>query len=422
MMNIKIGKRQLQGDVTIPASKSNVHRLLIAAALADAPTEILFQGRSEDIDATIRCIQELGAEVKCMEYGVKVVPIVKNEETALLDCGESGSTLRFLLPIVAALGKNAWIEGKGRLPERPISVITQTLQQHGCVVSDDCLPLELSGKLLGGKFVLPANISSQFLTGFLFALPLLEQDSEMILTTEIESKGYLNMTLDTLQKFGIKIQQTESGFFVSGKQQYHTPKQIQAEGDWSNAAFWLAAGATTNKITCHGLRQDSKQGDKAIMDILEQFGAEVAITEDTVTVQPKQLKGCRIDAAQIPDMVPILCMVAAVAEGKTEIYHAGRLRIKESDRLAAIADVLQKFGVAVEEYEDGICISSGKRKEVETEITINGYNDHRIVMASTIGATAVQQNIVIEGAQAVCKSYPNFFAEFVKLGGDADVL
>lgn len=421
-MNIKIGKRQLQGDVTVPASKSDVHRLLIAAALADASTEVLFQGYSEDIDATIRCIQELGAKVKCMEYGVQVIPIVKNEETALLDCGESGSTLRFLLPVVASLGKNAWIEGKGRLPQRPISVITQTLQQHGCVVSDDCLPLELSGKLLGGKFALPANISSQFLTGFLFALPLLEQDSEMILTTEIESKGYLDMTLDTLQTFGIKIQQTESGFFVSGQQQYHTPKQIQADGDWSNAAFWLAAGAITNSITCYGLRQDSKQGDKAIIDILKQFGAEIHITENAVTVQPKQLKGCHIDAAQIPDMVPILCMVAAVAEGKTEIYHAERLRIKESDRLAAIADVLKKFGVAVEEYQDGICIYGGKRKHTETEINIHGYHDHRIVMAATIGAMAMQQNIVIEGAEAVSKSYPNFFAEFVKLGGDADVL
>ncbi len=421
-MNIKIGKRQLQGDVTIPASKSDVHRLLIAAALADAPTEILFQGYSEDIDATIRCIQELGAKVNRIEHGVQVIPIVKNEETALLDCGESGSTLRFLLPIAAALGKNTWIEGKGRLPERPISAITQTLREHGCTVSDDCLPLELSGKLLGGKFVLPANISSQFLTGFLFALPLLEQDSEMVLTTEIESKGYLDMTLDTLQTFGIKIQQTENGFFVSGKQQYHTPKQIQADGDWSNASFWLAAGAMINAITCHGLQQYSKQGDKAIADILQQFGAEIHITENAVTVKAKPLKCCRIDAAQIPDMVPILCMVAAVAEGKTEIYHAGRLRIKESDRLAAMADVLQKFGVTVEEYPDGICIYGGNRKQTETEININGHHDHRIVMAATIGAMAMQQNIVIEGAEAVAKSYPNFFAEFVKLGGDADVL
>lgn len=421
-MNIKIGKRQLQGEVIIPASKSDVHRLLIAASLADAPTEILFQGHSADIDATIRCMQELGAEMKKTQNGVQVTPIMRNEETAILDCGESGSTLRFLLPIVAALGKNAWMDGKGRLPERPISVITETLREHDCVVSDDSLPLELSGQLLGGMFALPANISSQFLTGFLFALPLLEQDSEIVLTTEIQSKGYLDMTLDTLQKFGIVIQETEKGFLIAGKQQYHSPKQIQADGDWSNVAFWLAAGATTNPITCHGLRQDSKQGDQAILAILEQFGAEVHVAENTVKLIPKPLKGCRIDAAQIPDMVPILCMVAAVAEGKTEIYNAGRLRIKESDRLAAMADVLQKFGVAVEEYPDSICIDGGKRKEVETEIIINGYNDHRIVMAAAIGATILQQEVVIEGAEAVSKSYPNFFAEFVKLGGDADVL
>ncbi len=421
-MNIKVGTAPLQGTITIPASKSDVHRLLIAASLADAPTEILLQGCSADIEATIRCMQNLGAEIQKTAYGVQVIPIEKQTETAILDCGESGSTLRFLLPIVAALGKNAWVEGKGRLPQRPIAVITETLREHGCTVSANGLPLELSGQLCGGRFVLPANISSQFLTGFLFALPLLEQDSEIILTTEIQSKGYLDMTLDTLQTFGIVIQQTETGFFVKGNQQYHTPKRIQADGDWSNVAFWLAAGATTKPITCYGLRQDSKQGDKQILEILKQFGADVAVAENSVTLRPNRLKGCRMDMAQIPDMLPILCMVAAVAEGKTELYNAGRLRIKESDRLAAMTEVLQAFGVTVEEYPESICIYGNSHTKTETEVCIHGHNDHRIVMAAAIGATILQQKIVIEGAEAVSKSYPNFFAEFVKLGGDADVL
>lgn len=421
-MNIQVGTAPLQGTITIPASKSDVHRLLIAASLADAPTEILLQGYSADIEATIRCMQNLGAEIQKTTDGVQVIPIQKQTETAILDCGESGSTLRFLLPIVSALGKHAWIEGAGRLPQRPIAVVTEALREHGCAVSADTLPLELSGQLCGGTFALPANISSQFLTGFLFALPLLEQDSEIILTTEIQSKGYLDMTLDTLQTFGIVIEQTETGFFVKGNQQYHTPKRIQPDGDWSNVAFWLASGATTNPITCYGLRQDSKQGDKQILDICKQFGADVQVTEHSVTVRPNRLQGCRVDMAQIPDMLPILCMVAAVAEGKTELYNAGRLRIKESDRLAAMTEVLQAFGVTVEEYPERICIYGNSHTNTETEISINGHNDHRIVMAAAIGATILQQKIVIEGAEAVSKSYPNFFAEFVKLGGDADVL
>lgn len=422
-MNIKITGGHLTGKVQIISSKSDGHRLLIAAALADTPTQIHIQGVSEDIETTVLCLKNLGAKFERKDDIVFVTPVPPYQENiAVLDCRESGSTLRFILPVAAALGRSILVEGAGRLPKRPIGILTELLSHHGCYISSNQLPLEMSGQLTAGTFTLPGNVSSQFITGLLFALPLLDGDSEIKLTTPLESKGYVDMTLHTLKRFGIQIIKTESGFQIPGKQKYHSPGTLRAEGDWSNAAFWLAAGAASgNGITCCGLQQDSPQGDKAIVPLLKQFGAKIEIQDESVTVQHAALKGCRIDVSQIPDLMPILCIVASMAKGKTEIYNAGRLRIKESDRLSAMADCLHRLGIRAEESQDGMTIY-GREGGIPDEIQIDAYNDHRIVMSAAVGAIVLGLEITIIGAEAVAKSYPAFFAEFIRLGGGADVL
>lgn len=422
-MNVKIGKGPLNnGQVRIISSKSDGHRAMIAAALGEEECVLFLEGWNDDLEATSRCIEGLGGEVVREPSGTLIIPVPQNVAgEAILDCGESGSTLRFLLPVAGALGRHALFEGKGRLPERPIGILLEEMQQHGCKASSDHLPVELEGRLTSGVYTLPGNVSSQFITGLLFALPLLEGDSEIRLTTDVESKGYIDMTIRTLKTFNIEVKETEHGWFIPGGQTYHGPRMRMAEGDWSSAAFWLVAGAIHGSIGCQGLDMESAQGDKEIVSILERFGAESKIVMNQVTMTHKEMKGIPIDVAQIPDLVPILCVAAAAAEGKTEIYNAGRLRIKESDRLAAMADCMKRIGVEVEEKPDGIIITGGCNPP-EGEIVIDSYGDHRIVMAMAIAAVSLGVEITIEGAEAVNKSYPSFFAELTKLGGVVDVL
>ena len=422
-MNVKVGKNPLKkGQVRVISSKSDGHRSLIAAALAEEESVLFVDGWSDDLEATTRCLQALGAEIYKEPSGIEVVPIRRNlDKEVVLDCGESGSTLRFLLPVAAALGRTAVFEGQGRLPERPIGILLDELAKHGCTVSGDKLPVKLEGKLQSGVYTLPGNISSQFITGLLFALPLLEGDSEIQLTTAAESVGYINMTLKTLKTFGVEVQERENGWFIPGGQSFEGPRMRFTEGDWSNAAFWLTAGAIKGSVGCQGLDMESAQGDRAIVSLLEEFGAETKMILNQVTVTNKEMKGIEIDASQIPDLVPILCVAGAGAEGKTVIYNAGRLRIKESDRLAAMAECLKKIGVEAEEKEDGIIITGGCNPP-EGEVVIDSHGDHRIVMAMAIAAVSLGVDIIIENADAVNKSYPSFFIELKKLGGVVDVL
>lgn len=421
-MKRKIGKNPLKGQIHILSSKSDGHRALIASALADRESLLMMEGWSADMEATARCLAALGAKITKEGFGIRVSPIADTASgKAVLDCGESASALRFLLPVAGALGRDALFEGHGRLPERPIGILLEEMEQHGCSVTGRKLPLALSGRLCGGRYTLPGNISSQFITGLLFALPLLKKNSEIRLTTHIESASYINMTLQMLERFGICVEKNEANFQVYGGQTYRSPGRLAIQGDWSNAAFWLTAGAISGSITCHGLDSRSVQGDKAILPLLEKFGAKISINGNTVTASSGALRGCRIDASQIPDLAPILCIAAAAAEGRTEIYNAGRLRIKESDRLSAMASCLQKIGVSVQERPDGLVITGGISRPKQP-VTLSSYDDHRIVMAMAIAAASLGVEMVIEGTEAVDKSYPSFFEEFIKLGGAADVL
>ena len=421
-MDIRITPSPLRGTLRAVASKSDAHRCLICAALCDAPTEVVIRELNRDIEATIRCLSALGADFSLVEAGVwRVVPIAQEPACAVLDCGESGSTLRFLLPVAAALCPTTHIEGAGRLPQRPLSPLREELEAHGCTFDAAQLPFKMRGPLRAGQFTLPGNISSQYISGLLFALPLLAGDSDILLTTPLESAGYVSMTLRTLARFNIEITALPNGggYHIKGGQRYRSPGCITAEGDWSNAAFWLAAGAMGAPITVTALSADTAQGDSEIVPLLERFGARAEKSGSHATVSPRALRGATIDAAEIPDLVPGLSVMACAAVGTTKIINAGRLRIKESDRLQTIAQSLAALGGSVAELPDGLIIEgTGRLKGGE----INSFNDHRIAMAMSVAATICTGDVIIRDAAAVEKSYPKFFEDYKRLGGKADVI
>lgn len=421
-MDIKIAPAPLRGTLRAIASKSDAHRCLICAALCDAPTEVVILDLNRDIEATMRCLSGLGAQFSRVDEGVwRVVPITEPPPQVLLDCGESGSTLRFLLPVAAALCRDIRVQGAGRLPQRPLSALREALEAHGCTFDAAQLPFTMRGGLTAGRFTLPGNISSQYVTGLLFALPLLTDDSEILLTTPLESAGYVAMTLRTLARFNIDITALPNGggYWIKGGQRYRSPGRITAEGDWSNAAFWLAAGAVSGPVTVTGLEPDTAQGDSAILPLLTRFGAQVAQHGDHAAVSPQPLKGVTIDAAEIPDLVPVLSVLACAAVGTTRIINASRLRIKESDRLQAVFQSLTALGGSVCELPDGLIIEgTGRLKGGE----VDSFNDHRIAMAMSIAATLCTGDVLIRDAAAVEKSYPEFFEDYKRLGGKADVI
>lgn len=414
-MEVTISPGRLRGTIRMIESKSHVHRLLIAAALGKSNIHIGCIESSADIDATVRCLNALGADIMKTETEYHVNPITLSDTLSFLDCGESGSTLRFLLPVIGSLGKNAEIKLFGRLSERPLSPLWEELIAHGmCLSKPQSDIIRCSGQLSPGTYTIPGNISSQFISGLLFALPFLQGDSVINVTGKLESKSYINMTLDALSSFGIQIKTEGQKFFISGNQCARS-SDIVAEGDWSNAAFWLSAGALNTRVSCTGLNPFSLQGDRAIVDLLKQFGAIVDIKNSTVSAENAPLTGITIDAEQIPDLVPILAVCATAAIGKTEIIHAERLRIKESDRLATVSTMLHALGADIHETKDGLTINGGR--PLIGGVTVSSCNDHRIAMSAAIAATVCEKPVTITNAQAVNKSYPKFWEHFEDLGG-----
>lgn len=420
MSRICIKSGILNGTVSMPPSKSAAHRAIICAGLAKGKSVIVPVDMSDDIKATIECMKVLGAETE-LNGDVLTVDgsnVFKKKEVKL-DCGESGSTLRFLVPVCGAGGVSAEFTGHGKLPERPIGIYLSCLPEKGVTCrTKGGLPLEISGELKSGIYEIAGNVSSQFITGLLLALPLLEGDSEIVLTTELQSSGYVDMTTDIMEQFGVKADKTEKGWKIKGSQSYRARK-FTVEGDWSQAAFFMTAAALGGKVTISNLDIDSRQGDKACMEIYRRFGAEVTEHDGNITIEHDQLKGIEIDAENIPDMVPALAVAGALAEGVTVIKNAARLRIKECDRLAAMADGLSRLGADIKETKDGFVIKGVKcLKGAE----VSGYNDHRIVMSLSAAAARTQGDIIITDRESINKSYPKFFEDYRKLGGKADVI
>lgn len=417
-MEVGIAPAPLHGTIRAIPSKSDAHRLLICAALADGPTRLTMPGTSADIEATMDCLQALGAGITRKGDAVTVSPIRSVPKNPLLDCRESGSTLRFLLPVAAALSSRARFTGRGRLPDRPIGELKSAMEAHGVTFSSGRLPFSLSGRLSGGAYTLPGNVSSQYITGLLLAMPKLEGGGTLALTSWLESAAYVDITLHALRRFGVTVDPRGGTYTVPGGQVFHSPGWLEVDGDWSNAAFFLAAGALASPVTVSGLNPDSPQGDREFLDLLRRFGAAVSVGETAVTAAPAPLHGCKIDVSGIPDALPVLSVIAACAEGETRFTNAARLRLKESDRLASTAAMLRALGGHAEELPDGLTV----RGTALTGGTVDGCNDHRIVMAAAIAAVRCGGPVRITGAEAVRKSYPAFFEDITKLGGCVHVL
>lgn len=412
----------IAGALAPPPSKSAAHRFLLAAALGARQgqrADVRGVQLSADMEATLRAAAGLGVDARIEGGAVRFVPSPRREAPVTVDCGESGSTLRFLIPVYAALGIPATFTGDGRLPERPLGVYADLLPAHGVRwKSAGGLPLAISGRLSGGEFALPGDISSQFITGLLFALPLCREDSRIRLTTPLESAGYVDMTLQVLRQAGIRVEPLEDGWFIPGSQTYQ-PLDTAVESDWSQAAFLLAAGALGGEVTLTGLNPASAQGDREALSLFRRFGAAVEEAPGRIVCRKAPLHGIDIDAAQIPDLVPVLAVTAALADRVTHITGAARLRLKESDRLAAVADGIRRLGGRVEEGPDFLTITGVPRL---TGGRAEGYNDHRIVMALSMAALGCEAPVTVTDAQSVAKSWPAFFEDYRAIGGTAHVI
>ena len=419
MGKIRIKNSEFFGMVSMPPSKSAAHRAIICAALAGGKSTIFPVDFSNDIKATTECMELLGADI---EFDGEKLTVdgtnIFKKKNVVLDCGESGSTLRFLIPVCAAGGVNTVFSGHGKLPERPIGIYLDCLPKKNveCKTKGG-LPLEISGQLKSGIYEIAGNVSSQFITGLLLALPLLDGDSEIILTTELQSSSYIDMTTDIMHQFGVDVERTERGWKISGNQSYK-PQSFKVEGDWSQAAFFMTAAALGGKIEIDNLDVNSYQGDKECMEIYKRFGVDIKESEKSIIITKNKLSGIEINAENIPDMVPALAVTAAFAEGETVIKGAERLRIKECDRLAAMANGLSRLGADIKETKDGFIIKGVKSLhggEVE------GYNDHRVVMSLAVAGAFADGDVIISDMESINKSYPKFFEDYRKLGGIADV-
>ncbi len=419
-MDLILKQADLTGTVRIPASKSVAHRAYICAALTDAPTDIICNSDSIDIQATRNCLTSLSTAL----FGKAISELI-------LDCKESGSTLRFLLPLACVLTSRfkqpILFTGADYLSKRPLSPLLEELCAHGADITfSGSFPLIVSGELTPGSYTLPGNISSQYISGLLMALPLLSGDSEIHITGTRESVSYIGLTLAMQRAFGIRITETDYGYFVPGNQCYTAPGTLTIEADWSSAAFWLAAGAIgTTAPVLTGLSLNSAQGDRAVLQILENFGAKILQTDIGITIQkPTALHGTVIDASDVPDLIPVLAVVAAHAEGKTQFINAGRLRIKESDRIVSTEELLQRLGVRTESTQDTLTVYGTDKTTSSVSdispIAIRSFNDHRIAMSAAVAATVSVRPLLLSQAEAVSKSYPTFYEHYKSLGGQAE--
>ena len=407
-------------SIKIPPSKSLAHRALICAALCDGTSRIENIDYSVDVLATCSAMETLGANItKGKDYVVvEGISSLKQKEKLTIDCQESGSTLRFLIPICSLCEKPVAFTGKGRLMQRPLSIYERLFEAWNVPLIRKNDSLVVQGKVQSGEIHLRADVSSQFISGLLFALPLLSEDSKLVMEGPFESKSYVDLTVQMMRLFGIEISFNQNEIYIKGNQRYKNT-DVKVEADYSQLAFFASLGVLSDSITASGLDADSLQGDRAIVSIIEQMGALIQRKDDKIIFKPNKLKASEIDLADCPDLGPALMMLATFASGTTKIINAGRLRIKESDRIEAMETELRKCGAEIYSTEDTIWIK-GKTNWKITEI-LYGHNDHRIVMALAIGIIASRQEAVIDGAEAISKSYPGFFDDLKQLGVDVHV-
>lgn len=423
-MITEITPEETGGEVTIPPSKSYSHRAIFAASLANGTSRLTNLILSNDIRATIEACRDLGADIEAEaeEDGLFTLMITgtphPKADNCLINCHESGSTIRMLIPIAAIDADNAVLIGEGRLTERPLGPIIDLLREKGVSAENQerQLPLILNGHLEPGVFELPGDISSQFVTGLLFALPLLDGDSEIRITSKMQSAPYINMTIAVIEQFGIEIDKVSAELYRIPGNQHYKPNSFEIEGDFSQAAFWLVNGAVNGRTELYGLPEESIQGDFQVIDILRKSDAQISWDPDKKAwiSEPSKTRSFRLDASDVPDLIPPLSVFAALSEGQTEIFNAARLRIKESDRLMAVSKMLSAYGVEVVEKEDSLIIRGQERLD---GCTIDSFHDHRIAMSAAIASGRADGPVYIENSEAVSKSWPNFWDEFEDAGG-----
>lgn len=400
-MNLLLDPKPLGGTVSAIPSKSDAHRLMIALYLSGNDFSLIQSNISEDIAATYQCLAAL------------------NDPFPVLNCGESGSTLRFLLPVAAALGKPFSVTGRGRLPDRPLGPLMDAMVQNGCAFDAPKLPFTVTGQLKSGTYTLPGNVSSQWISGLLLALPLLSGDSRIELTSATESGAYIQMTLQTLRLFGIRIKEIENGYEVPGGQKYIRPTDCSVEGDWSNAAVFLAAGAMASPVTVRGLSVYSLQADRAIIRILSEYGADIAQDGQVWRISPRERKPLDVDVSECPDLFPVLAILACGAKGRSVFRNAARLRLKESDRIFSVASLIASLGGTVSETHDSVTVDgTGMLYGGEAD----SFGDHRIVMAAALASVLATDGIRVTHTEAIQKSYPQFWNDFETLGGSYHVI
>ena len=426
MGDLKLYKSKLRGEVKIPPSKSMAHRAVICAALGNGISNIYNVDYSDDIIATIDAMRAIGAIIEDKKEFLEIKGIFFNglrlnrDYERVVDCNESGSTLRFIVPISLAFEGVTRFVGKGNLGKRPLNTYYEIFDRQGIEYSykEGVLDLVTSGKLKADNFEVKGNISSQFISGLFFALPLLEGDSKITITTELESKGYLDLTLSALKDFGIEIINNDyKEFIIKGNQTYKSC-DYRVEGDYSQGAFFLCADALGSEINILDLKKDSLQGDREVLDILKRMGMIIQKEGEGIIGKARRLKSTIIDASQCPDIIPVVSLAAALSKGRTEIINAGRLRIKECDRLNAVATELNKLGAKIQERPDALIIDGVP--EIKGGVEVWSHKDHRIAMTLAIAATLCDEPIILKDYECVSKSYPHFFEDYKMLGGNFD--
>lgn len=420
MTQIAIKPKKIKGSIKVPPSKSMAHRAIICASLAQGKSTIRNIEYSKDIEATISAMKALGTIIFQYDDYLEIdgtTTFFRNN--CEIDCCESGSTLRFMVPISIVCQANIHFTGEGRLGKRPLDVYYRIFDQQNIsyLYRENVLDLYIRGQLKGGEFEIPGDVSSQFISGLLFALPLMDDDSKIIITSPLQSKGYIDLTLQMLNQYGIQIINHDyQEFIISGGQRYQ-PCDYTVEADFSQAAFYLVAGALGNHVSIQGLNLQSQQGDKEAIDILERMGCKMTPVDNGYQIYPGILSATTIDGSQCPDIIPVIALACALSEGVSEIKNIGRLRIKECDRLRATVEVINQLGGIAKENEDSMIIEGVSSLQGGQVLS---YNDHRMAMMEAIASTVCEDAVVIDNKECVQKSYPSFWEHFESLGGVYD--
>lgn len=418
MTQIKIKPKKLSGSVQVPPSKSMAHRAIICASLAKGQSIITGIEYSQDIKATLSAMKALGTIIVEHKDYLEIdgtTTFLKNK--CEINCEESGSTLRFMVPLSIVCEANVHFTGAGRLGKRPLDVFYNIFdnQKIAYLYKEDALDLYIQGQLKAGIFEIPGNVSSQFISGLLFALPLMDEDSKIIITSQLESKGYIDLTIQMLNQYGITVENHNyQEFIIKGQQQYH-PCNYQVEADFSQAAFYLVAGALGNDVVLKGLNLDSNQGDKAAIEILQSMGCSLISTDDGYKMISDKLHSTVIDGSQCPDIIPVIALCCALSEGTTTINNVARLRIKECNRLSATVEAINAMGGQAKEVDDKMIITGVSQL---TGGSLSSYNDHRMAMMEAIASTVSLVELMIDDKDCVKKSYPSFWEHFIMLKGE----